>query len=196
MPEVTAQNADLTEPGLLYSKMLQDYIDGKRDPAFLKRMAMMAAQAGDKPGALLAGRDYIASLKMPLSEEDIKSVNQFTRSTKDAGFKLTIDNLEQFKKVLGDRPVTVSLMNMIFKGDIEPMLQSTDKPDWNAIGSIAKKYGAPGEEIFLRARTIDHYNKQEWANYVPVAKEYLEKYGKNISNQDKAAFQGAIDQHK
>lgn len=192
--EITTKNADLTEPGQAYSAMLQQYIEGNRAPAFLKRMAMMATQAGDKPGAALAGSAYIASLKGPLSEEDINSVVAFTKSTKDAGFALMVDQASAFKKVIGERKYTVDIMNMIFKGEIEPMIN--DKQSWEAIGEKVKQYGAPGEEILLRAQTVAYYNQQDWAAYVPVAKVYLEKYGTNLSDQERGMFQGALDQHK
>jgi hypothetical protein len=193
--DVTAQDADLTEPGIAYSAMLQEYIGGKRDLSFLKKMAMMAMQAGDKPGALLAGSAYVSSLKMPLSEEDINNVVQFTKSTKDAGFNLMNTNADAFKKVMGDRKYTVAMMNMILKGEMEPLMNQGNT-DWSVIEARVKPYGAPGEEILLRAKTVGFYNQQDWANYVPAAKAYLEKFGANIPEQERSMFQGAIDQHK
>jgi len=193
---VTAKDADLTEPAQIYSAMLQQYIDGKRDAAFLKKMAMMATQAGDKPGAVLAGNAYIATLKAPLSAEDVQSVAQFAKSTKDAGFKFMVENPAAFKKVLGERQYTVNMMNMIFKGDMEPMLADPAKIDWKAIEAKIKPYGAPADEILLRAKTVHFYNTQDWGNYVATAPAYLSKYGNNISEQERGMFQGAVDQHK
>ncbi|NQX54425.1 glycoside hydrolase family 2 [Pedobacter panaciterrae] len=195
VPMVTAQDADLTEPGLKYSAMLQQYIDGKRDPVFLKQLSMTATQVGDKLGAELAGKDYIAGLKMPLKEEDINSVVQFTKSTKDAGFTLMNKDAETFKKVMGERKYTVAMMNMILKGEMEPLM-SADPVDWTAVEDAVKPYGAPGEEIFLRAKTVGFYNKQDWKNYVPAATTYLEKFGTNVPDNEKKMFQAAIDEHK
>jgi hypothetical protein len=194
IPAVTAKDADLTEPGILYSNILEQYISGKREPAFLKQMAMMASQAGDKPGAALAGADYVASLKAPLSEEDISSVAQFTTSSKDVGFELMRKHAEDFKKVLGERKYTTSMMNMIFKGTMEPMMQQ--KASWEEIGKAVSGFGPAGEEILLRARTVDYYNTQNWKEYVPVATAYLEKYGANISDQEKAMFQEAVEKNQ
>lgn len=194
--KVTAKDADLTEPAQAYSAMLQQYIDGNRDAAFLKKMAMMASQAGDKPGSLLAGKAYITTLKQPLTEEDIRSVAQFTKSTKDVGFNLMLKNAADFKKVLGDRQYTVDMMNMIFKGDMEPMLANPAKIDWAGIEIKVKPYGAPGDEILLRAKTVHFYNNKDWTNYVPSATAYLSRYGNNLSEEDRGMFQGAIDQNK
>ncbi|MEJ2884803.1 glycoside hydrolase family 2 protein [Pedobacter sp. GR22-6] len=194
--DVHAQDADLTEPAQLYSQMLQQYIDGKRTPEFLKQMAMMASQAGDKTGAQLAGNAYLSGLKAPLSDEDIQSVVQFAKSSTDPGFKLMVANADAFKKALGDRAYTVNMMNMIFKGDMEPMLADPSKVDWNSIAVKIKPYGAPADEILLRAKTVHFYNAQDWSNYVTAASEYLSKYGSNITEQERNMFKAAVDQHK
>ncbi|SHL96519.1 glycoside hydrolase family 2 protein [Mucilaginibacter sp. OK098] len=196
VPDVTAQDADLTDPGIKYSAMLDEYIGGKRDAVFLKKMAMMATQTGDKPGAVMAGNAYITGLKPPLSEEDVQSVSQFTKSTKDPGFVLMNTNPETFKKLIGDRQYTVNMMNMIYKGEIEPFVNANTNPDWNALETKIRSYGTSGEEIFLRAKTIACYNQQDWPNYVSSASKYLAKYGSNISQQERTTFQQAIDQHK
>jgi Glycosyl hydrolases family 2, sugar binding domain/Glycosyl hydrolases family 2/Glycosyl hydrolases family 2, TIM barrel domain len=195
LPEVAMKNADLTDPGLLYSRMLQQYIDGNREKEFLRKMAIAASQAGDKPGAAMAGSAYISLLKSPLSEFDIEFISQFTKSTKDPGFSFMNASPEQFKKAMGERPFTVAMMNMIYHGEMEPLLNS-DNPDWSIIESKVKPYGAPGDEIFLRAKTVAYYNKQDWSDYVPIAKTYLEKYGMNIPEQERSMFQAAVDQHK
>jgi len=195
IPVVTAKDADLTEPGLLYSAMLDQYIAGKRDPEFLKKMAMMATQAGDKPGAELAGSAYISGLKIPLSDVDMGSVAQFTKSIKDPGFALMNTNAEAFKKSMGDRKYTVAMMNMILKGEMEPLMNA-DPVDWTAVEAAVKPYGAPGEEILLRAKTVGFYNSQDWKNYVPAATTYLAKFGTNVPENEKKVFQAAIDEHK
>lgn len=196
LPEVSAKNADLTEPGVLYSRMFQQYMEGNREPHFLKSLAMTAIQVGDKPGAALAGRDYISTLQSPLQDDDVAFVSQFTTSTKDPGFALVAANQDQFKKVLGERQFTVNMMNMIYHGQMDSLLAGNDRPDWALIESTVKPYGAPGEEILLRAKTVHYYNHKDWTNYVPTATGYLSKYGANLRPEEVTMFQSAIDQNK
>ncbi|KRT15924.1 glycosyl transferase family 2 [Pedobacter ginsenosidimutans] len=193
VPEVTAQDADLTEPGQAYSVLLQQYIEGKRDKYFLKRLGMMASQAGDKPGVALASTALVSTYKAPLSDQDAAEVAQFAKSSQDAGFKLMLENADQFKRILGERQYTVNMMTMIFKGDMETMI--ANGASWDAIEAKIKPYGTPAEEILLRAKTVEFFNKQNWGQYVPTAQTYLEKYGKNLPENEKSMFQGAIDQH-
>lgn len=194
IPQVVAQNADLTEPAELYSRMLEAYINGKRDHDFLLKLAMTAKQVGDAPGADLAGNAYIAGLKEPLTEDDIRIVGQFAKSSKDAGYSLMTQHPEQFKKVLGERQYQVNMMNMVFKGVMEPMMK--EHKDWGEIESVMKGYGAPGDEMFLRVKTVVSLNAKDWAMYVPAATAYLNKYGDNIKGDEKSMFQNALDQAK
>jgi hypothetical protein len=195
-PQVTAQNADLTDPGLVYSRLFQQYIDGYREPQFLEKLARLALQQGDQEGVTQVGRDYVAGLRLPLTDEQIMAISQFTKSSRDPGFALIRADEESFKKVLGERGLTVSLMNMIYQGEMAPLMENTDHPDWNAIADKVKDYGAPGEEILLRAKTVYFLNNQDWVDYSPAAKAYLEKYGKNVSAAEDKMFRDAMDQHK
>jgi hypothetical protein len=106
-----------------------------------------------------------------------------------------VDNADTFRKVMGDRPYTVAMMNMIYKGEIQPEVDGHPSPDWTAIGNKIKPYGAPGEEMLLRAETIHYLNNQDWDHFVPAAKEYLAKYGDNIRDNEKQMFEGNIKQH-
>lgn len=195
IPAVTAKNADLTDPAMVYSQMLEEYINGKREPAFLKQLAMSANQVGDKPGAEMAGTAYIASLHEPLSEEDLVAISQFSKSSKDAGFAYMNSHPDAFKKILGDRQYTVNMMNMIYKGTIEPMTKAAT-PDWDGIETAVKPFGKPGDEMYLRARTIYYLNKQDWEEFVPVATAYVSKYGDNIRDEEKSMLQNAINKAK
>lgn len=194
IPQVVAKNADLTEPAEVYSQMLEEYINGKRDKDFLLKLAMTANQVGDAPGAGLAGGDYMKTLKAPLSEEDVRIVGQFAKSSKDAGFDFMMKYPEEFKRVLGDRQYQVNMMNMLYKGTMDPMLKA--HKSWDEIEVEMKKYGAPGEEMFLRAKTVSALNAKDWVSYVPVATAYLSKYGANLKAEERGMFQGALDQAK
>lgn len=194
IPEVTAKDADLTEPAQLYSDLFQQYVDGKRDVALLKKLSMMANQAGDKTGAALIGEELIATMKEPLTDENINDIIQITKSTKDAGFVWMVKNADRFKKIMGDRKYTVEMMNMIYITEIEPMVQQ--RKTWDEIEAKIKEYGPPADEMLIRAKTISYLNAQDWKNYVPAAKTYLEKYGNNLSERDRKLFQEAIDKNE
>jgi len=189
IPQVIAKNADLTEPAQVYALLLQQYLDGKKDPATLKRLAMMAGQNNDAAGRNRFGAEYIASLKQPYSDEDIAFIEESTKKVTDPGFKILVDREAGLNRK-DQRALHVKLMNIIYQDVIASYVPNAQaKPDWNEIAQKIKPYGSAGEEIFLRAKTIHTYNQQDWEAYKPAAKQYLDKYGANIKAEEKKMFE-------
>ncbi|PSL48315.1 glycosyl hydrolase family 2 [Chitinophaga niastensis] len=194
MPAIIAKDADLTEPGTIYSALLQQYIDGRRDAPFLKKLAMMATQVGDKAGTTRIGGEYIALMKQPYSAEDLGYVMQVTNSTKDNGFPIITNNIEAVDNAMGARQAETKMMNIIYQDQISPFVSDdSTNPDWEAIHTSIKPYGAPGEEIFLRAKTIYLLNKQDKAGFKSVAKEYLDKYGQFVKPEEKKILEAYMN---
>ncbi|NLR82235.1 glycoside hydrolase family 2 protein [Chitinophaga eiseniae] len=195
MPAIAIQDADLTDPAAVYSARLQEYIDGNREPEFLKQLAMMATQAGDKDGAAIASDEYFAVMKPPYSEDDLRYVMLVTASTKDTGFNIIRNNTEAIDKAMGARQAAVKMMNLIYQDDIAPAIPAgSNNPDWTAIYTTVKPYGAPGEEIFLRARTIYQLNKQDKNGFKPVAREYLDKYGEYVKQEERRKIEAFMNE--
>jgi hypothetical protein len=189
--DVAAKNADLTEPAKVYAGMVQEYIAGKRDAAFLKKLAMMAGQVSDLAGKARFGNEYMETLKEPYSEGDLLFIDGMTKKVTDKGFTLLME------KAKADRAAYVKVMNIVYADVIQPFVPTSDvNPDWSALEQAIKPYGLPGEEIYLRAKTIHLLNQQDWTAYLPAVRTYLEKFSSNISEKDKEVFQKAIDEHQ
>lgn len=190
VPDIVAKDADLTEPAKIYAHAIRAYIDGKRDPAFLKRLTMLAGQTNDLAGKSRFGNDYLATLTPPYSADNLTFIEGMTKKVTDKGFPLLVE------KAKSDRSTTVKVMNIIFADVIQPYVPTPDaKPDWNGIAEKVKPYGAPGEEIYLRAKVIHTMNQQDWENFKPAARIYLDKYGANIKAEEKQMFEDAIKTH-
>ncbi|GAA0552441.1 sugar-binding domain-containing protein [Chitinophaga japonensis] len=189
IPAVTAKAADITDPGIQYSRLLQQYIDGKKDPAFLRKLAMTAQQAGDKPGARRAAAGYIAGLKKPYSADDLSYIMQVTGSTQDPGFAILQEHTDEIDLALGQRQASVKMMNLIYQDHIHPAVSRPNaQPDWEQLAGNTSKYGAPGEEILLRAKTIYYLNRQEWDSFAKAAAGYVSKYGQYMRTDELNQF--------
>jgi Glycosyl hydrolases family 2/Glycosyl hydrolases family 2, sugar binding domain/Glycosyl hydrolases family 2, TIM barrel domain len=194
LPDVTALNADVTEPGMVYARIYQQFIDGRHDADFLKRLAIMATQVGDKQGSIEAGSAYAGLLKLPLSDDDIHFVAEHTVSSKDKGFALMMQDSVDFVRVMGEKDYIWAVMHMILRGEMQPLLDK-EKPDWAAIADKVKPYGAIGEEMYLRSETVYYFNGQDWSHFVPAAKQYLSKYGNDLKPEEKQMFENSLKEH-
>lgn len=189
--DVTATDADLTEPAQVYANAIQAYVNGKKDAEFLKRLTMMAGQTNDLAGKARFGSEYIASLKEPYSAEDVAFIMGMTKKVSDKGFAVIME------KAKGDRAAYVNAMNIIFADVIQSYVPTPEsRPNWNEVAEKVKPYGAPGEEMLLRAKTIHTMNQQNWTDFVGAAESYLAKYSSYIPANEKQMFQNAIKEHK
>jgi len=175
----------------LYSDAVAEYMGGRKDPAFLRKLAMMAGQNNDLAGRSRFSADYIQTLKKPYSDADIAFIETTTKKITDIGFAILVTHSQT------DRNAYLKVMNIVFADVIQSYVPTPQSnPDWTVVETAVKPFGSAGEEIYLRAKTIHFYNQQNWEQYTPTAKTYLEKYGKNISDQERTTFQAAIYKHK
>lgn len=197
IPQIRVQNADLTDPELTFSQLFQKYLDGQKDTALLRKLTIGASQQGDKVLATQVAEELIKQLKGPYDSDDLQLIAQFTASTQDTGFHIIWTNRTRFYELLGERKYELMLMNMIYRGEIEPLINAAGgNPDWSAISIATSKFGAPGEEILLRAETIHYYNHQDWPAYKKAAETYLAKFGSKLPENERGMFKAAIDQHQ
>jgi hypothetical protein len=189
LPEVVAKNADITEPTEVYSRLIYEYLNGKKDAATLKKLATMAGQTNDAAGRVRFTSEYIALLNKQYSDADIVFIEGSTKKLTDPGFQILLDR-EPALAAKEQRTLHIKLMNIIYNDVIAAYVTNAKaKPDWNMIAEKVKPYGSAGEEMFLRAKTIQTYNQQDWNTYKIVAKEYIDKYGAYIKADEKKMFE-------
>jgi hypothetical protein len=194
--KVTITDADTQDQPEEYARLLDDYRKGKRDPEFLKNLAILAWHVNNKYEAIHIAGNYIRTLTSnQLSREDIGFINQVTKTSHDPGFTVMVAHPELFKQELGEKQYRTAMMNLIYHGDIEVQIMGNENPDWSAIATMVKPYSALGEEILLRVETISYLNKQDWVHYLPVAKTYLDKYSEDIPEQERQTFDNAVKEH-
>ncbi|MFW2475796.1 MAG: glycoside hydrolase family 2 protein, partial [Sediminibacterium sp.] len=191
--EMSVKNADLTEPTQVYANLMQSYLNGKRDDQTLKALTQLAIQNNDAAGKQRFGQAYISMLSKPYSADDLAFLEGSTKKVTDPGFQPLIQHLQQNT----NRPLHVKLMNMVYADLIAPAVPNAQaKPNWDEIAEKVKPYGAVGEEMLLRAKTVHTYNQKDWAAFVPTAKAYTEKYGSNLKPEELKQFKEAIAQHQ
>lgn len=188
--EVTAEAAELTEPAQVYADAVADYMKGKRDAEFLRRLTMMAGQTNDLAGKARFGAAYMATLKEPYSQEDLAFIDGMTKKVSDKGFALLLERAKS------DRPAQVKAMNIVFADVVAAFVPTPDsKPDWSAVEAAVRPYGSAGEEMYLRAKVIHTMNQQDWTQFKPAAQLYLSRFGEHIKAEEKAMFEKALAEH-
>lgn len=93
IPAVTACMPDLTEPAQIYANSVQQYLNGKKDGAFLKKLTMMAIH-NDAAGKSRFCAEYIVTWKKPYSEEDLAFMEGSMKKVTDPAFNILLSRLD------------------------------------------------------------------------------------------------------
>jgi hypothetical protein len=182
--------ADTTNPDNQYAILLAQYKQGKKDPEFMKNLALMAVRVNDKENAAKISGEYIKAMSDPYTRANLTFTAQFTKHVMDPGFQFFLKNRDRIDAVLGANQAEQKVMNIIFQDEVMPFLTSQgNTPDWSMFEKhITTLYGDPGEEIYLRARTIHSLNNNDWNNFSAAIVPYIMKYGERVSTSDLNIF--------
>lgn len=193
LPQIAAQNADITDPGIRYSQLFNEYVNGKKEISYLRQLVMAALQVGDKPGIARVTTDYFAALKKPYLIEDFVCLMQVTSKTTDAGFAILKENAQDIDKALGKRKAETKMMNIIYNEAIAPSVTGHNpKPNWTDLARNVAGYDTVGEEILLRSKAVHYLNQQDWENFAISADEYITKYGQNMKADELNQFAWSV----
>ncbi len=174
---------DALNPDKQYFTLAARYEAGERNPAFLKSLAEGALNAYDREKISVFGNEYLATQKDLLTEDNINFLDEFTQTSKDAGFSIMLKNTAAFNKVLGEGKAEGKLKNIILQEEIYPTIfESEDKPDWVKLqASVAIKYPTMADEILSNAKVIYYKSSGDWPAFSTAVSNYIKKYGTKTS---------------
>ena len=117
-----AKNA-LNESTQYYS-LLNQYKNGKKAAAFLKKLAYAAEDAYDSENMQAVSNSYLATQKDFLTDENIDFIFHFTQSTKDAGFAALLANESKLNQLKKNFAATDLILEILKNDEIFPFLET------------------------------------------------------------------------
>jgi hypothetical protein len=166
--------------------LLEEYNNGRRDPDFVRALAMRARQEKDQADAAKLSAEYIATMKDIYTPANLEFLCTFTRSS-DKYFDILHRHGDKVDEVMGkpgyaqhavDEIITKEEIDVFAfpAGDGKP---SKSEPDWDAItATVAKKYGDDYAQCnVLRTRTVWSANSNKRAEQIKSGLALLDKCG-------------------
>jgi len=187
--------ADVLNPNKDYYKLLDHFKQGKKNLTEMSYLARIGLLLGDSATAQQVAEEYIAQLKNEalLTKENIQFLYDFTKSSKDKGFKLFYLYEDSINKIMGDDTYSQQFVHsIIYKEIVLPAMEKADgsvdsMPDWSHVASVIKeKYNAYySERLVTAARCTWELNHKHWPQYIKYLVLFQEKFGSK-SNSDTA----------
>jgi thioredoxin-related protein len=171
-----AKGKDALVPETQYYTQLKRYQNGEKDPAFLRKMATMAANAYDTKMSMKIAQDYIADMTDFYSKDNAQFLAQFTSTSKDKGFELMLNNAEKMDAVLGAGKSKARVINIIAAEELNPALRKmlatkTPNPDPSAVlAGVTQKYPQLAADLTDMANKMVYNTVYSQEVYTPMAK--------------------------
>lgn len=185
--EFVERCADALKPEKQYYTQLDQYNKGKKDPAFLRELALLALDKYDQKNAAIFSKLYLEQQKDLYTKENLEFVNKFTNSSKDIGFNMFLHNADKVNKVLGKGVAENKIMDIAAREEIFSKLMKKDKsaPDWAGIEKVVKaKYPKLAEEMLLKSKVQYFSYVKDADNAVANIVAYMKKYGHKAGPQE------------
>jgi thioredoxin-related protein len=142
-----AKGENAMNPEKQYYTQLKKYESGKKDPEFLRTIAMIASDAYDMPVANSVSKEYLATQTNLITKENLEFLLKFTESSTDIGFKTLLENQDKADALVGKGKAKAKLQEIILYKDMWTAMRkinidpATVVPDYSAIAeATSKKY--------------------------------------------------------
>lgn len=176
-----------------FEQRYKAFLEGRRDSAFIFKLASEIKEIGDKVLAHEIAQTYINGLSdselfMP---NNLDFVYNFTERSSDRGFKVFRESSRRADEIFGTKfkqPSRKKVQSIIYREEIEPFSR-TNAPEWSKILSKVKdKYGAIDPEFYYNIRlghAMEHENWDElgkfYSLYFKTAYDHSVYHINNIS---------------
>lgn len=190
-----ARSQEALDPEKQYYAQLDKYEKGNRDEAFLRKFAMSALAAYDSKTAQTVSKEYFDTQKDLFTKDNLDLLAKFTRTSKDKGFAIFLNEGDKANKILGEGKAEEIVAGIISNEEIYPKIFKKDAgaPDWNVLQSdLAAKYPALAEEMIAKSKVIYYSNIKDAENSVNSIVAYMKKYSHKASPLDLNQFAWAI----
>lgn len=174
------------DPDKQYYTLLNQYQGGKKDPAFLRKLALAAQEAYDMQNAAAVSAAYLHTLSEQdlYKKENLEFISKFTRSSKDKGFALLLNNPAKVDALIGQGKAEQQVLAIICRENIYPRVFKKDAPapDWDGLQKeLAQQYPRHAAEAIAQTKVFYYENKKDWTGFQQAIVQYMKQYGANAS---------------
>lgn len=182
-----SKTANALNPETQFYTMVDKYISGRKDTAFLHSLALIAADAYDMNIANKAANAYVTAQPDLYKKDVLEFIGRFTQSSQDKGFEIMMTHADKVDAVLGEGRSDRMIRDIIFKEEIYPVIFTTGASQkvWDSLQeALTIKYPSRANEVIMYSKVVFYQGSGDWNNFAPAVVAYMKLYGhKENDNQ-------------
>ncbi|HWB92558.1 MAG TPA: TlpA disulfide reductase family protein [Puia sp.] len=168
-----------------YYTLIGEYDRGRRDSAFLHRLALQCVNAYEMERGKPVIEAYLSTQHDLLTRDNIiLLVRSITKST-DKYFSVLTDHAAEIDKVMNG-PVAAKVVRDIYlKEGAGQSVGDNRPPNWKALHArIAAHLPAEADELTARIKVNYYRDKKDWPKFETAMVAYMKGYGAKMSDMD------------
>jgi thiol-disulfide isomerase/thioredoxin len=193
--EFIEKTKDAFDPTRQYFAMLTEYKNGRKDSAFLHKMAIAVIAAYDTTNIKAIVNDFLNTQTNLYTRENLGLLEYVTTTSHDRGFRALLKDPGKVNEILGKGVAERRTYGIIIS---EEVLQKYNdgEPDWNAVtATIKQKYPSQANEVIAKSKFIYYANRQDWNQFQYAMIDYMKKYEAKVSPGELNDYAWAIFQN-
>lgn len=170
-----------------YYTQLQQFQHGRRDSAFLRRLADQSLDIYDLRDGTPVFTAWLATQRSPFTPAGMHFLESYTQHTSDPGFAIFLRQPAEVDKLMGAGRAERLVNDILLRQYVQPQLRSAvaNGPDWKAIEkAIAAQYPELAGEVTARGKVMYYEGKKDWPHFQPAIVAYMQKYGAHVSPEE------------
>lgn len=191
----TQESFDTTKQ---YYTQLQEFRDGRRDTAFLRRLAMQCLDVYDMTSGRQAAKAYFATRSSLYNPGALDLLDGYTQTSQDEGFAVFVHHAAEVDKIAGPGKAEKKVIDVLVKEYIYPTLHDTTAagPDWKSLqASIATRFPRQAAEVTARGKVIYYQEKTDWPHFQTAIVALMKQYGSHASPEELNDYAWAVFRH-
>jgi len=176
LADFTVDMADAAPESHRYESLLQEFTNGRRDPIFVRRLALMAQRLGHHAQADELGNEFIALAPVPHTPEILRSIVAIAHGTRGKAFELLRTRTDEINASLGDQTAQKRMLDVLRRELLVPYFQNKQRPmRWDEFEAhVVREHGALGREAVAGAKMMDDLLEEDWTSFGASYARYFE----------------------
>lgn len=188
--------ADAFDSTKQYYTLIDQYRKGRRDSAFLHRMAIECVNAYDMQLGKPVIEDYLSTQHDIYTKENIIYMVSATTKSTDKYFSTIAEHGAEIDKAFNS-PISARIVRDIYLKEGAGRHQGDNRPpDWAAVrANIAKHLPEQADELTARIKVNYYRGRKDWPGFENAMVAYMKQYGASMDDNDLNTIAWAVFQN-
>jgi tetratricopeptide (TPR) repeat protein len=178
-----------------YYTLLGQFQQGRRDSAFLRRLALGCIQVYDGGNSKTVAAAYLATQTDLMNRNALMLADACTNKLSDTYFDLFANHGAEIDQIMGEGMAEAKVRSIFVSDAVNTSTGADQQPNWKKVhATIAAKLPAQADEMTARIKVNYYRAKKDWPDFEKAMVTYMKTYSDHMNIGDLNSIAWAVFQ--